>query len=243
MIAKTEACGTIQGFQEDYVRSRRTLFLLACFALVCCSVLGAEQQSLWPEVEGMTGPPHLGILFNTNDLLLDIQGFQGGVGAKLSMERWMLRGMTDIVLNTGLDPFSITLGVVLERHLWPGPISVYWGPMVESGFTTILLYKTDEDNWARTNTLPLSMGCVFGIELFIFEFLSVFAEYQAALELGFNNTRTSTAGSISSAKEFTYLFDIGMGNNAMFGIVFYLMGRSDSGIPSQRNRNSTSRNR
>jgi hypothetical protein len=200
-------------------------FLLGVLVLTCAGVFPAERTSIWEGVEPKSGPLDLGILFSANDISLDLQGFQGGVGAKLNLKDWMLRGTADLLLNTRFDPFSISLGAVLEKHLWPGPLSVYWGPSAGMGFTTLLLYRTDDDNWSRTTTVPLSLGCVFGIEVFFFQFLSLFVEYQGALDLGLDITRVSTAGSVSTDTEFTYKLDVGMGNNAMFGIVFYLMKR------------------
>ena len=202
--------------------------LLMILVLTCAGVFAAERSSIWVGFEPPSGSRDLGILFNTNDILLDLEGFQGGVGAKIGIRAWMLRATADVVLNTDADPFSISLGGVLEKHLWPGPLSLYWGPAVETGYTTILLFKTDDDNWSRTHTVPLSLGCVFGVELFVFRFLSVFVEYQGAVELGLTTTSTSTAGSVTSSTEFTYALDVGMGNNAMFGIVIYLMRRGDS---------------
>lgn len=199
--------------------------ILTILILACSITSTAEQTTIWQGYESNIGPVGFGILFSTNDLLLDIEGFQGGVGAKIGFESWTLRGTADLLISTAFDPFSISLGAVLEKQLWPGPLSVYWGPLAETGFTTISLFKTDDDNWSRSSTLPLSLGCVFGVELFLFEFLSVFLEYQAALDLGLNITRISTSGTVTSTTEFTYSLDIGMGNNAMFGIVFYLMKR------------------
>ena len=209
----------------------KRIFFVIVLLLICGGAIAAERPGVFEGVEPKAGPRDFGILFSTNDLLLDIQGFQGGVGAKIGLTGWMLRGTADIVLNTECDPFSMDLGAVLEKHIWPGPLSVYWGPLAGVGFTTILLFKTDADNWSRINTFPLSLGCVFGIELFLFEFLSVFIEYQAALKLGIDSTRVSTAGSVTADREFTYNFDIGMGNNAMFGIVIYLMRRDETWQP------------
>jgi hypothetical protein len=213
--------------QEVFVRTTKTRVLLAILVLTCTYVFASERTSVWSGIGPKPGSVDLGIIFNTSDILLDIQGFQGGVGVKASLKDWMLRGMVDLLLSTEFDPFSLSLGAVLEKHLWPGPVSVYWGPAVETGFTSLLLFKTDEDNWSRTGTVPLSLGCVFGIEFFIFDALSVFVEYQAAFELGINWTRVSTAGSVSSTTELTYNLDVGMGNNAMFGIVFYLLHKKE----------------
>ena len=137
----------------------------------------------------------------------------------------MFRGMVDVLLNTGINPFSISLGGVLERHFLPGPLSVYSGPSLETG-VTISTNKINSDNWTQDIALPfLTVGGVFGIEVFIFDFLSVFVEYQATFALGLDIYRVSTSGSVSSTTDFTYEFDVGLGNSGMFGIVFYLMRR------------------
>ncbi|MBA7568622.1 hypothetical protein ES708_10356 [subsurface metagenome] len=199
--------------------------ILAMLVLSVTPLLPAQQRSIWKGISPTAGARDIGILFSTNDILFDIEGYQQGVGAKISMDKWMFRGMVDILLNTGINPFSLNLGGVLERHFLPGPLSVYWGPSLETGLT-ISTNKTDADNWTQNIAWPLlTVGGVFGIELFLFEFLSVFLEYQAALALGLNINRISTAGSVSSTTEFTYKFDVGLGNSGMFGIVFYLMRR------------------
>ena len=135
------------------------------------------------------------MIFNTGDILLDLESYQGGLGAKIGMDKYVLRGMVDILLNTDFNPFSLTLGAVLEKHILPGPVSLYWGPCLEMG-VTILNNRFDADNWTQNIAWELlSAGGVFGIELFIFEFLSVFVEYQLALTLGLDIDRVSVGRS------------------------------------------------
>lgn len=204
--------------------ARRWIFLLL-LALSVTPLLLAQRGSIGHGKTPVAGKRDIGILFSTNDILFDIEGYQQGVGAKISINKWMLRGMVDILFNTGINPFSLSLGAVLERHFLPGPLSVYCGPSLETGFT-ISTNKIDSNNWTQNIALPLlTVGGVFGFEIFIFDFLSVFLEYQAALALGLNIDRISTAGSVSSTTEFTYKFDVGLGNSGMIGIVFYLMRR------------------
>ena len=206
------------------VTSKRWLFLVL-LVLSVTPLLPAQRGSIGNGNPPVAGERDIGILFSTNDILFDLEGYQQGVGVKISIDKWMFRGMVDILLNTGINPFSISLGGVLERHFLPGPLSVYLGPSLETGLT-ISTDKADADNWTQAIALPLlTVGGVFGIEVFIFDFLSVFLEYQAALALGMNIDRISTAGSVSSTREFTYKFDVGLGNSGMFGIVFYLMRR------------------
>lgn len=205
--------------------AKRRLFLVL-LVLSVTPLVSAQRGSIWKGITPTAGERDIGILFSTNDILFDLEGYQQGVGAKISInDKWMFRGMVDILLNTGINPFSISLGGVLERHFLPGPLSVYCGPSLETGIT-ISTDKTDADNWTQAIALPLlTVGGVFGIEVFVFDFLSVFLEYQAALALGLNIDRISTAGSVSSTTDFTYKLETGLGNSGKFGIVFYLMRR------------------
>ena len=200
----------------------KRLIVLVLLVLGCATAFPAGKTSLFAVGKPAAGERDLGVIFNTNDILLDLESYQGGVGAKIGLGQYVLRPMADILLNTDFNPFSLTLGAVLEKHILPGPVSVYWGPSLEMG-VTILNNRFDADNWTQNIAWELlSAGCVAGFELFIFDFLSVFAEYNLALTLGLNTDRMSVAGVESSTTEFTYKLDLGLGNSAMFGIVVYL---------------------
>lgn len=200
----------------------KRLIVLVLLVLGCATAFPAGKTSLFAVGKPAAGERDLGVIFNTNDILLDLESYQGGVGAKIGLGQYVLRPMADILLNTDFNPFSLTLGAVLEKHILPGPVSLYWGPSLEMG-VTILNNRFDADNWTQNIAWELlSAGCVAGFELFIFDFLSVFAEYNLALTLGLNTDRMSVAGVESSTTEFTYKLDLGLGNSAMFGIVVYL---------------------
>ena len=211
------------------MRSAKTRIVLALLLLTCAGAFSAERTSILPGIEPRSGPVDLGIIFNANDILFNIEEINGGVGAKIGLADWVLRGIADLrVYNDPISVVSIDLNAVLERHLWPGPVSVYWGPSAGLGLTTRKTTFTDDD-WTRNSELPLTLGCVLGVEFFIFEALSVFVEYQASLKLALDRTKVSSAGSISATTEFNYDFDIGMGNSTKFGIVFYILRKEDSG--------------
>ena len=200
----------------------KRLIVLVLLVLGCATAFPAGKTSLFAVGKPAAGERDLGVIFNTNDILLDLESYQGGVGAKIGLGQYVLRPMADILLNTDFNPFSLTLGAVLEKHILPGPVSLYWGPSLEMG-VTILNNRFDADNWTQNIAWELlSAGCVAGFELFIFDFLSVFAEYNLALTLGLNTDRMSVAGVKNSTTEFTYKLDLGLGNSAMFGIVVYL---------------------
>ena len=68
-----------------------------------------------------------------------------------------------------------------------------------------------------TSAVNFSLGALAGVEVFIFDFLSVFAEYTLAANF-INTTDLQT-----SQSTFDYLINTSMGNNAQLGIVIYFM--------------------
>jgi len=189
------------------------------FALPLCSLRADEKR---PQVNLRPAPWNhdLGVILSTHSLFFDIDSYQGGIGAKISVGQFVVRGMADLLINTGFNPFSITLGATLEKHFLPGPISPYWGVFATVGYT--LATEINADGWTRRTVFPFTVGGLLGIEIFIFDFLSIFVEYGLPLELGINTTQTSVAGSVSSSSEFVYKVDLGLSNQSMIGIVIYL---------------------
>jgi hypothetical protein len=193
--------------------------LLFLFAFLPCS-LGADEQIIGESLKPAPWNHDLGVILSTQSLLFDIDSYQGGIGAKISVGQFVVRGMADLLINTDFNPFSITLGATLEKHFLHGPISPYWGVFAEAGFTQ-LKTEFDADNWTRQITLPFTVGGLIGIEIFIFDFLSLFVEYGLPLTLGIETTQASVGGSVTSSSKFIYKVDLGLSNQSMIGIVLY----------------------
>jgi hypothetical protein len=165
---------------------------------------GNSSQNLTPT----KGSIDLGILFNTNDLLLGLQSYQGGVGAKIGWGSVCVRGLIDFAFNKSAQSFAIGAGTTFEYHPLSGPISPYMGASVGLGYDT-------QSNVASAVTF--SLGALAGVEVFIFDFLSVFAEYSLAADL-INTTDLQT-----SQSTFDSLITTRMGNNAQIGVVIYFL--------------------
>ncbi len=199
----------------------KRIILVVIISFAAAATLSAGDKGLLEGEKPEAGKYDMGIIFNTTNVLLDIESYQGGIGMKIGGEKYTYRFLLDLLINTGFSPFSISAGAALEKHFISGPISPYWGGLVEVGFTN-LKNEIDADNWTQATTVPFTLGGIFGIELFVFEFLSLFVEYNLKLSFAFNINKTSVAGSVSKDNEFSYTLDLGMGNNSMIGIVIYL---------------------
>lgn len=168
----------------------------------------AEGSSLIPNLSPTKGPYDLGIIFNTNDLLFGLESYQAGLGAKIGWGSLYLRGLFDFAVNGSSQSFAIAGGATLEYHLIPGPISPYVGASAGLG------YNIQGNVISAAN---FSLGALAGVEVFIFDFLSVFAEYTIAADLTYStNLQTSQS-------TFDYLINTRMGNNMQLGIVIYFM--------------------
>ncbi len=165
-----------------------------------------------------------GLVVNAKNLLGDLDSYEGGIGAKISTGRVVLRGAVDLLVNTDFNPFSVTLAATFEKHFLPGRISPYWGIFGELGYTRI---KTESGpvDWILQTTFPFTLGGLLGVEIFVFDFLSLFVEYGLPLTLGIDTTKTSVAGSVTSSSKFIYKLDAGLANRSMIGIVIYFLRR------------------
>ena len=167
---------------------------------------------------------HSAFIFNTNNLLLDLDSYQGGVGFKLLLDnQYAFRFLIDGYYSNSLNTFSFTLGTAFEGHFTPyDMISPYWGAFIDGGYLTQSVI-TDNENWTTDKSIPFSIGAILGVEVFIFEYLSVFAEYNLIgkflveiSEFSENGTITTTEPAYSSE------IDTSIGNNSSIGITIYL---------------------
>jgi hypothetical protein len=168
----------------------------------------ADGGSLIPNLSPAKGPADIGVIFNTDGLLLGLKDYQAGVGLKIGWGKVGLRGLFAFTINGSSQTFAGDLGLTVEYHLVPGPVSPYVGASITGGYIT----QTN-----ISSTLSFSAGAVAGVEVFILDFLSVFAEYSLVASL------TNTTDLQSTQSTFDYLVNTAMGNSAQIGIVIYFM--------------------
>ena len=188
-------------------RAARVAFVMIFFAVLTTSAF-AQGDSLIPSPSPAKGPYDLGVIFNTNDLLLGLESYQAGLGAKMGWGNFFLRGLFDFTLNGSSKSFGLDVGAAVEYHLIPGPISPYIGASIGGGYMT---------QSKITSAVTFSFAALAGVEVFVLDFLSVFAEYAVQADL------TNTTDIQASQSTFDYLIDTRMGNGAKLGIVIYFM--------------------
>ena len=154
-----------------------------------------------------------GIIFNTSNLLMDISGYQSGFGMKFRSEHFSLRTLLSLGYDSSTEVLDTTVGVALEKPFFTGRVTPFWGFSVEGG------YVEDEGETFDSTTLTGKFSALLGVEVYILEFLSVFAEY----ELGASVSRVEVDQDAGGGSDSTnHAFGTGLGNDASIGIVIYL---------------------
>ncbi len=154
-----------------------------------------------------------GIIFNTSNLLMDISGYQSGFGMKFRGEHFSLRTLLSMGYDSSTEVLDTTIGVALEKPFFTGRVTPFWGFSLEGG------YVEDEGDMFDSTTLSAKIAALLGVEVYILEFLSVFAEY----ELGASVSRVEVDQDSGGGSDSTnHAFGTGLGNDASIGIVIYL---------------------
>lgn len=186
------------------------------------------------------------ILFQFDGLsLLRANAFDGGVGAKYYLNnRMAVRGVVQFTMASSVTPWTgaaagndgessvttIGVGAAFEYHMVVGKLSPYFGggfgfrsvtseeksPYANGGSQTVI--KDDPAYNAGTN---LSLYALLGVEYYIYDNVSLAAEYR----LGFNSLSRAdysiTSGGITSTSKMGSMTSIGTGSQGLFTLAFY----------------------
>ena len=144
-----------------------------------------------------------GLVFNMENLLLDIDnygdGYQMGMGGKYWInEKWAARMLLMIYHQsdeeTDLNETHLGISGIAEYHFKERKLSPYLGGLVGSRL-----------RWEDENYIDIYFGGVFGGELQVFKTVSAYAEYAI----------------IAARDAEGFGVDLGIGNNAQIGIILY----------------------
>ena len=168
-------------------------------------------------------PPVLGFMFNAPNLLFDIDSYQGGVGARLRYPDFGIRALLSMAYGSTNSAIKARAGIVYTRSFHPGRVEPYWGVGVSGGFDRERL-GTDPDNYTEVDVLSGSAVAVLGAEVFVLDFVSVFAEYEVYADLNRTTIRQAVGGVVTDGDPTTtFGFGLDIGNEAAIGITIYLI--------------------
>lgn len=192
--------------------SARISFVLLLCGLLCATAATAGGKEVLD----------FGLVLEMPDILMDVESYQGGIGAKFGLQKLALRAQLDMDLTPSAGAYSFAVGLGLEKHfLSGGPFSPYWGGLVQVGVSSVKS-TIDSQNWDQDIVVPLRLSAILGVEMFILQYLSLFVEYEAALAPTLNVHKSSVGGTVSTGRQLDFNVETGLGNRSMIGVVLYL---------------------
>jgi hypothetical protein len=194
-------------------------FGLFVSAVALIAAVSVEAQTTPATPEQKSAVP--GFIFNTSNLLLDLESYQGGVGIKLIYPEYALRASAGGSYTGTTGQLDFNLGLTYEKPLFTGRVSPYWA------INSIFAYsqersEIDPDNWMKLKGFSAGVGGVLGVELFILDFLSIFAEYELSASVAWSFTSRSLDGTVSESSSTNFNAATGLGNSGSLGLVVYL---------------------
>lgn len=170
-----------------------------------------------------------GFIFNASNLLLDLSEYQGGLGGKFDYGDFAVRGLFSFELESTedagtRDDFALTLGAAVEFPFFHGRVTPYWGGFIDGTYSSEST-ETSGGDTTKTTSFGGSIGPLLGAEVFIFDFLSAFAEYGLAFRVTRSTIEQETGGNKSENQTTNYGITTELGNAGSLGIVIYLKER------------------
>ena len=203
--------------------------VLAAICLLLSAALGTPQE-IESAIEDMPDAPRenpdtdrtMGVLFSTSDILLEIAAFESGMGVTFWRPGDAVRVFVSGYASNASQVYSAELGSEWVNHIRNGRVSPYWTIGGSVGFTTQTA-GVSADNWVRTTSTFASASAGLGVEVFLLEFLSVFAEYEIDAMMTRSQTVESIAGvTVPGTPTWTYAIQTELGNASRLGIAVYL---------------------
>lgn len=202
--------------------------VVLALAITATTAFGQElEQSAAPAAE----PPPVewtpGLIFTTDSILLNVSSFNGGIGGVMRSDDTAYRAAVGALASNAFSTIALKLGFWYVQYYWSDRLSPYWDLFagLESLSNTV---HVDDDNWTRDLSIDVRGGVAIGIEFFLLDVLSVFAEYSLSAMMSGTQTTTSVAGETSSDDfEWTYAVGTDLAHGGALGIALYLEPQVD----------------
>ena len=198
---------------------------LIVFSLVLLTISAVVAQE---EIKEYKNPLNLGVIFNIGESIFSLESYQGGLGFKLGRNAIDARFLTNFYYSNSLSSLSIDLNSSVEYHLNDATVSPYLGGNLGIGHISQKEKYGVGETWTAIKDLILYGGPLFGVEIFVLDFLSLFAEYSFRIEHHKNTIQDNTPDKLITKETKILVLNTGLGNNANIGLVVYFK-RNDSG--------------
>ncbi len=196
----------------------RYRIVIAVFAALAAAVPLAAVPA-----KGAGGQPlRLGALFCSSGFPFEAEPFNGGIGAQAVKGPWLARAGLFFQYEKALtESFDWGARLFGGRYLVGSKARLYAG--LFAGYSrSSEKTSVDEDTWTKRILDELGAGPAIGAELFLFESLSVFLDYELAFQATFPSEQVSAGGTLTRTKEDPeYFFGTRQGNSACIGICIY----------------------
>ena len=193
-------------------------FFFLLILLNLCFLISAEE--IEENVVTTESQNNNGIIFSTNNILLDIGEYQGGVGWKFVFPDFAIKASLGGEYHAGTETLDLSGYTSVEFPLLIGPVVPYWGSSLKASYK--LEQITTNDDWNRNADIAGYIGAFLGVEYFLLEHLSFFAEYELSLGLTRSVQSQNVGGEITETASTDWQIVTALGNNAMIGVVLYI---------------------
>jgi len=215
---------------KEKIMRKRLLILIAMIAFLSASASAADSKNTTPPPAkasaAKTKTSDIGLIVNIPSLFSELDSYKGGAGLKIDGPKRDYRLGADLYLSNAASLISLELSGHLENHFWDGPVSPYWGGGLGIGLATKgEKSSTDSTTWYREFQIPLSLSAMVGVEFFVLDFMSIFVEYELALDAQIGIVSNSIAGTVVTDSNIDYSIDTKLGNSGCIGIVIYFEKR------------------
>ena len=173
-------------------------------------------------------PLNIGLIFNINESIVSFDSYQGGLGLKLGWNQFNFRFLVDFLYSNASETTAFDTSVSFEYHPASHFLSPYAGAYVGVGHASQVEKIGKPKITTSTTSTSVFGGPLFGVEVFILDFLSLFAEYVVKFEHTNTTIKEKTSSNTETDTNRNLLIDTALGNGSMIGIVIYFK-RSDTG--------------
>ena len=162
-----------------------------------------------------------GLIFNANNLLLDLSSYQGGIGMILKRPQDAWRFSIGFGYESGSNEINTSLGLSYIRPFFMHKVMPYWGCDL-AGEYSYNKNQIDSENWQKTNGYMVGVSALLGVEFLLDPRVSLFAEYSLGVDISWVTEEESVLGVTDKSASHNFSTGTDLGNSGSIGVIIYL---------------------